>query len=110
MWPFKKKTPSEPVVKYEREVTFLASNIVQGKAFTAQAGVQEGPAGLYSPWVHIEGLNGGTYIFPRRVPMSRKRAEQAARLLGTGIEVVALLSRDELLEFENDRSNGRNEV
>lgn len=102
MWPFKKKIPAEPVVEYQREVTFAACNIVNGKNIVSEAGVLEGPANRFSPWVYLDGAHGGSYIFPRRIPMTRERAERAAHLLGTGMEIVALLSRDQLLDKADD--------
>lgn len=105
MWFFtKKKEPVEPAVVYERETTFVATTLLNGRVYTAEAGIQERQTGLFSPWYKIEFNQGFShqYIYPLHVPMTRERAIRAARLLGQAQEIVALLSRDQLLDKADD--------
>lgn len=105
MWFFtKKKEPVESAVTYARETTFISTTLINGQVYTAEAGIHERQPGLFSPWYKTEFNHGfsHSYIYPRHVLMNRERATYAARLLGQAQEIVALLSKDQLLDKADD--------
>jgi hypothetical protein len=106
MWPFKDKnipeTTNKPKFLSQPETTFLASTIVNGEAYIAEAGIEETETGWFRVWTRIDPSRDSAYgrYYPKQVVMSRERAIHAARVFGQAHEVCALLSRDQALEWQ----------
>lgn len=89
------------------ETIYTSSREINGKTVHTTSGIKEESEGRFSPWVKGEQM---ALFIPRRVPMTRERALMAAEALGRAMDMVVLMSMDQIRDDEDDRSKKRNQL